>query len=111
MERGRLRVYLGAAPGVGKTYAMLGEAHRRLERGTDLVAAVNTTGSGLDPDISQANADIQAHRIAAVRRLPMSEVQHLISQSTHGRGLGFSGEPGVNVFELNLALDNAGGSR
>jgi K+-transporting ATPase ATPase C chain len=75
------------------------------------VDAVNTTGSGLDPDISQANADIQAHRIAGVRHLPMSEVQHLISQSTHGRGLGFSGEPGVNVLELNLALDNAGGSR
>ena len=39
-KRGELRIYLGAAPGVGKTYAMLGEAHRRLERGTDLVAAV-----------------------------------------------------------------------
>ena len=75
------------------------------------VDAVNTTGSGLDPDISPANADIQAHRIAAVRHLPMPEVQHLISQSTHGRGLGFSGEPGVNVLELNLALDSAGGSR
>ena len=37
MERGRLRVYLGAAPGVGKTYAMLDEGHRRLERGTDVV--------------------------------------------------------------------------
>lgn len=42
-KRGELRVYLGAAPGVGKTYAMLGEAHRRLERGTDLVAAVVET--------------------------------------------------------------------
>ncbi len=75
------------------------------------VDAVNTTGSGLDPDISPANADIQAHRISAVRHLPMSDVQHLISQHTHGRGLGFSGEPGVNVLQLNLALDNAGGSR
>jgi two-component system sensor histidine kinase KdpD len=42
-KRGDLRIYLGAAPGVGKTYAMLGEAHRRLERGTDLVAAVIET--------------------------------------------------------------------
>jgi two-component system, OmpR family, sensor histidine kinase KdpD len=42
-KRGELRIYLGAAPGVGKTYAMLGEAHRRLERGTDLVAAVVET--------------------------------------------------------------------
>jgi two-component system, OmpR family, sensor histidine kinase KdpD len=42
-KRGELRIYLGAAPGVGKTYAMLGEAHRRLERGTDLVAAVIET--------------------------------------------------------------------
>ena len=42
-KRGELRIYLGSAPGVGKTYAMLGEAHRRLERGTDLVAAVVET--------------------------------------------------------------------
>lgn len=42
-KRGQLRIYLGAAPGVGKTYAMLGEAHRRLERGTDVVAAVVET--------------------------------------------------------------------
>jgi potassium-transporting ATPase KdpC subunit len=74
------------------------------------VDAVNTTGSGVDPDISPANADIQAYRIAAVRHLPMSEVMRLISDHTHGRGLGFSGEPAVNVLELNLALDNAGGS-
>ena len=42
-KHGELRIYLGAAPGVGKTYAMLGEAHRRLERGTDVVAAVVET--------------------------------------------------------------------
>ncbi|OBA83065.1 hypothetical protein A5642_26830 [Mycolicibacterium mucogenicum] len=42
-KRGELRIYLGAAPGVGKTFSMLGEAHRRLERGTDVVAAVVET--------------------------------------------------------------------
>jgi K+-transporting ATPase ATPase C chain len=73
------------------------------------VDAANSSGSGVDPDISPANADIQAHRIAAVRHLPMSQVDRLISSYTHGRGLGFSGEPGVNVLELNLALDRATG--
>jgi potassium-transporting ATPase KdpC subunit len=76
------------------------------------VDAVNTSASGLDPDISVANADIQAHRIAAVRHLSLSEVMSLISRYTHGRGLGFSGETGVNVLQLNLALDRAtGGGR
>jgi potassium-transporting ATPase KdpC subunit len=75
------------------------------------VDAVNSSASGVDPDISIANADIQAHRIAAVRHLPMSTVRHLISQYTAGRGLGFSGEPGVDVFELNLALDRLTGVR
>jgi potassium-transporting ATPase KdpC subunit len=74
------------------------------------VDAVNTSASGLDPDISPANADIQAHRIAAVRHLPMSAVMRLISDSTNGRGLGFSGEPAINVLALNLALDKAGGA-
>jgi len=69
------------------------------------VDAANTSGSGIDPGISVANADIQAHRVAAVRRLPMAEVTRLIRTYTHGRGLGFSGEPGVDVLELNLALD------
>jgi len=73
------------------------------------VDAANSSGSGVDPDISVANADLQAHRIAAVRRLPMAKVQQLISTYTHGRGLGFSGEPGVNVLQLNLALDRATG--
>jgi K+-transporting ATPase ATPase C chain len=69
------------------------------------VDAVNTSASGIDPDISPANADIQAHRVAAVRHLSLAQVMTLISKYTHGRGLGFSGEPGVNVLQLNLALN------
>jgi potassium-transporting ATPase KdpC subunit len=73
------------------------------------VDAANTSASGIDPDISVANADIQAHRVAAVRHLPLSAVMSLVSKYTGGRGLGFSGEPGVNVLELNLALDRMNG--
>jgi len=73
------------------------------------VDAVNTSASNLDPEISQANAWIQAHRIASVRKLTLSVVDGLISKSTDGRGLGFSGEQGVNVLELNLALDRLTG--
>jgi potassium-transporting ATPase KdpC subunit len=69
------------------------------------VDAVNTSASGLDPEISKANAWIQAHRVAAVRKLSLGTVDHLIAKYTSGRGLGFSGEEGVNVLELNLALD------
>ncbi len=75
------------------------------------VDAADTSASGIDPDISIANADIQAHRVAAVRRLSLGQVDQLISRCTHGRGLGFSGEPGVNVLELNLALDRLTGAR
>jgi potassium-transporting ATPase KdpC subunit len=76
------------------------------------VDAINSSGSNLDPEISQANAWIQAYRIAAVRRLPLATVDGLIAKYTSGRGLGFSGEPGVNVLELNLALDRlTGGTR
>jgi potassium-transporting ATPase KdpC subunit len=69
------------------------------------VDAVTTSGSGIDPDISPAYARLQARRVAAVRHLPLATVQRLISQSTDGRSLGFLGEPGVNVLELNVALD------
>jgi potassium-transporting ATPase KdpC subunit len=71
------------------------------------VDAVDTSASGVDPDISIDNADIQAHRVAAVRHLPLSTVMALVSRFTGGRGLGFSGEPTVNVLELNLALERA----
>ena len=95
------------------------EAYLKLEKPYDPgltaakvpVDAANSSASGIDPDISVANADIQAHRIAAVRGLPMPTVMKLISTYTSGRGLGFSGEPGVDVLELNLALDRASGAR
>jgi K+-transporting ATPase ATPase C chain len=69
------------------------------------VDAVTDSASGVDPHISPANARIQEHRIAAVRRLPLAHVQALVSRYTDGRFLGVFGEPGVNVTELNLALD------
>lgn len=67
--------------------------------------AVQTSGSGVDPQITVANARIQAHRVAAVRGLPLDRVDQLVEQHTDGRGLGLFGEPGVNVLELNIALD------
>ena len=73
------------------------------------VDAVNTSASNLDPEISQANAWIQAHRVAVKRGLRLSVVDGLIAEHTDSRGLGFSGEPGVNVLELNLALDRLTG--
>jgi potassium-transporting ATPase KdpC subunit len=69
------------------------------------VDAVTTSASGVDPHISQANARIQAHRVAAVRRLDPAQVSKLIDANTDGRFLGLLGEPGVNVTTLNLALD------
>lgn len=72
------------------------------------VDAVTASGSGLDPDISIANADIQAPTVAKARNLPLSEVRSLITKNTTGRSLGVLGDPGVNVLTLNLALDNLG---
>jgi potassium-transporting ATPase KdpC subunit len=69
------------------------------------VDAVTESASGVDPHISQANAWIQAHRIAAVRGLPLAKVDDLISAHTDGRFLGVLGEPGVNVLRLNIALE------
>ena len=73
------------------------------------VDAVTTSGSGIDPDISPADAQLQARRVAAVRGLPLATVKQLIGENTTGRSLGFLGEPGVNVLELNIALDKETG--
>jgi K+-transporting ATPase ATPase C chain len=73
------------------------------------VDAVTTSASGIDPDISPANAELQSRRVAAVRKLPLATVETLIDEATDGRSWGIFGEPGVNVLELNLALDRSGG--
>jgi potassium-transporting ATPase KdpC subunit len=67
--------------------------------------ALTTSGSGLDPDVSPANAAMQAPRIAAARHLPVAEVQAVIDTQTGQPFLGFIGQPHVNVFAVNRALD------
>jgi K+-transporting ATPase ATPase C chain len=76
------------------------------QSGTPVPAdAVTASGSGLDPDISPANAELQIPRVAKVRGLSGDRVRELVKQNTHGRDLGVSGEPRVNVMTLNFALD------
>jgi K+-transporting ATPase ATPase C chain len=69
------------------------------------VDAVTASASGLDPDISVANASLQARRVARERDLPVARVRKLIEERTSGRDLGIFGEKTVNVLDLNLALD------
>ena len=76
--------------------------------GTDVavpVDAVTASASGLDPDISIANARLQAPRVAKERGVSLATVLSLVDAHTDGRNVYVLGEPGVNVLELNLALD------
>jgi len=67
--------------------------------------AVTASGSGLDPHISPANAGLQTARVAKARNLSIEKVKELIAASTTTPGLGILGDAGVNVLQLNLALD------
>jgi len=98
-EREAVREALAVYVGLNKPY------DRSLSKANVPVDAITMSGSGVDPEISEANAQIQAHRIAAVRYLPLNKVEDLVAAHIHGRFLGIFGEPGVNVLQLNLALD------
>ncbi len=69
------------------------------------VDAVTASGSGLDPHITVANAELQAPRVAAQRGLELEVVLDLVAENTDERPLGVLGDPGVNVLRLNVALD------
>lgn len=98
-ERDAVREALAAYVALNKPY------DKSLTKADIPVDAITMSGSGVDPEISEANAQIQAHRIAAVRKLPLAKVEELISDHTSSRFLGIFGEPGVNVLQLNIALD------
>jgi K+-transporting ATPase ATPase C chain len=68
---------------------------------------LTSSASGLDPDISPANAALQMKRVAVARGVPVAEIATLLEQHIRGRSLGIFGEPRVNVLLLNLALQRA----
>ncbi len=79
----------------------------RKEDGVGVIPAdaVTTSASGLDPEISPANAHLQVLRIAKARAANAADIQQVIDRETEGPALGFMGQPRVNVLKVNLALD------
>jgi len=100
-------------PDLLATIAERADAYRRdngLVGGTDVpIDAVTASGSGLDPDISPANARLQAPRVAAARGLPLDRVLAVVDAATSGRTAAALGQPRVNVVELNAGLVRIGG--
>lgn len=83
------------------------DAYRKLNAGSRVPQdAATASASGLDPDISPANARAQAARVAKARRVTVASVLSLIEEHERGRTFGFLGAPAVNVLELNIALDD-----
>jgi K+-transporting ATPase ATPase C chain len=100
------------APRNPKLAASVQDAAQRFRRENGLapdgpipVDAVTSSGSGVDPDISPQNAELQAARVAHARSLALADVRSLVRRSTKGRQFGVLGEPRVSVLALNLALD------
>lgn len=90
---------------VSADVAVLTKGNPGLRNGAIPVDMVTTSASGLDPDISPANAYAQAARVAAARGIPVAEVRSLIRANTTARQFGILGEPRVNVLRLNMTLD------
>jgi potassium-transporting ATPase KdpC subunit len=100
-----------ANPKLREETEQFADAYRRINGlppdATVPIDAVTRSGSGLDPDISPANAGLQTTRVARVRGLKENDVRRLVAEYTISPQIGFLGEPRVNVFALNLALDRA----
>ncbi len=98
-----------ANPKLAQSVRQAAEGFRSLNHltpGADIpIDAATNSGSGLDPDISPANAALQVRRVAASRGVAEEVVRRLVASHTRGRQLGFLGAPRVSVLELNLALD------
>jgi K+-transporting ATPase ATPase C chain len=90
---------------VGERVAAYREENGLPSSATVPVDAVTASASGLDPDITPANARIQAARVAEARGMPVADVLAAVERHTRGRQWGFLGEQAVNVLELNLDLD------
>ena len=86
---------------------MLEEAQPELAGAKLPADMLTTSASGLDPDISPANAALQVARVARARGVPAADINALLEQHITGRSLGIFGEPRVNVLALNLALQRA----